>query len=102
MTDDPWALCHLDDSFDSSVLGIKGAQLQWCEDRDSLIAFLLEDFIDLLADVGEFMTLQPGDVIACGTSLGVLPIKPGTLVEVSIDGIGVLKNTFVQTPSADA
>ena len=53
MTDDPWALCHLDDSFDSSVLGIKGAQLQWFEDRDSLIAFLLEDFIDLLADAGE-------------------------------------------------
>ena len=46
--------------------------------------------------------LQPGDVIACGTSLGVLPLKPGTLVEVSIDGLGVLKNTFVQTLSADA
>jgi 2-keto-4-pentenoate hydratase/2-oxohepta-3-ene-1,7-dioic acid hydratase in catechol pathway len=40
------------------------------------------------------MTLQPGDLIACGTSLGVLPIKPGTLVEVAIDGIGVLRNTF--------
>ena len=40
------------------------------------------------------MTLMPGDVIACGTSLGVLPIKPGTVVEVSIDGIGVLRNTF--------
>ena len=24
MTDDPWALCHLDDSFDASVLGTKG------------------------------------------------------------------------------
>ncbi len=40
------------------------------------------------------MTLYPGDVIACGTSVGVLPIKPGTVVEVSIDGIGVLRNTF--------
>jgi 2-keto-4-pentenoate hydratase/2-oxohepta-3-ene-1,7-dioic acid hydratase in catechol pathway len=40
------------------------------------------------------MTLMPGDLIACGTSLGVLPIKPGTVVEVSIDGIGVLRNTF--------
>ncbi len=53
MTDDPWALCHLDDSFDASVLGVKGAQIQWFEDRDGLIAFLLEDFVDLLADVGE-------------------------------------------------
>lgn len=40
------------------------------------------------------MTLYPGDLIACGTSLGVLPVKPGTVVEVSIDGIGVLRNTF--------
>ncbi len=40
------------------------------------------------------MTLYPGDVIACGTSVGVLPIKPGTIVEVSIAGVGVLRNTF--------
>jgi 2-keto-4-pentenoate hydratase/2-oxohepta-3-ene-1,7-dioic acid hydratase in catechol pathway len=46
------------------------------------------------------MTLMPGDVIACGTSLGVLPMKPGTVVEVVIDGIGTLKNTFVERPSA--
>lgn len=48
----------------------------------------------IVACLSREMTLQPGDVIACGTSLGVLPIKPGTVVEVSIDGIGVLKNTY--------
>jgi 2-keto-4-pentenoate hydratase/2-oxohepta-3-ene-1,7-dioic acid hydratase in catechol pathway len=41
------------------------------------------------------MTLLPGDLIACGTSLGVLPIKPGTVVEVVIEGIGLLKSTLV-------
>jgi 2-keto-4-pentenoate hydratase/2-oxohepta-3-ene-1,7-dioic acid hydratase in catechol pathway len=46
------------------------------------------------------MTLFPGDVIACGTSLGVLPLKPGTVVEVSIDGIGVLRNTFAPDRSS--
>jgi 2-keto-4-pentenoate hydratase/2-oxohepta-3-ene-1,7-dioic acid hydratase in catechol pathway len=40
------------------------------------------------------MTLEPGDVIACGTSLGVMPMKPGTVVEVGIDGIGTLRNQF--------
>jgi 2-keto-4-pentenoate hydratase/2-oxohepta-3-ene-1,7-dioic acid hydratase in catechol pathway len=40
------------------------------------------------------MTLSPGDVIACGTSLGALPMKPGTVVEIDIDGIGRLTNTF--------
>jgi 2-keto-4-pentenoate hydratase/2-oxohepta-3-ene-1,7-dioic acid hydratase in catechol pathway len=40
------------------------------------------------------MTLLPGDVIACGTSVGVGSMKEGSTVEVSIDGIGVLRNTF--------
>ena len=48
----------------------------------------------IIASLAREMTLHPGDVIACGTSLGVLPIKPGTVVEVVIGGIGVLKNTF--------
>jgi 2-keto-4-pentenoate hydratase/2-oxohepta-3-ene-1,7-dioic acid hydratase in catechol pathway len=48
----------------------------------------------IVSSLSREMTLHPGDVIACGTSLGVLPIKPGTVVEIVIDGIGVLKNTF--------
>jgi len=40
------------------------------------------------------MTLHPGDVIACGTSVGALPMLPGMRVEVVIDGIGTLGNTF--------
>ncbi len=39
------------------------------------------------------MTLEPGDLIACGTSVGVLPMRPGAVVEVVIDGIGTLSNT---------
>ena len=38
------------------------------------------------------MTLMPGDVIACGTSIGVGSIKDGSTVVVSIDGIGALPN----------
>lgn len=48
----------------------------------------------IVSALSKEMTLHPGDIIACGTSLGVLPVKPGTVVEVSIDGIGVLRNTF--------
>jgi 2-keto-4-pentenoate hydratase/2-oxohepta-3-ene-1,7-dioic acid hydratase in catechol pathway len=40
------------------------------------------------------MTLEPGDVILCGTSLGVLPMKPGSTVEVVIEGLGTLSNTY--------
>jgi 2-keto-4-pentenoate hydratase/2-oxohepta-3-ene-1,7-dioic acid hydratase in catechol pathway len=40
------------------------------------------------------MSLWPGDVIACGTSLGVGSIRNGSSVEVVIDGIGSLRNTL--------
>jgi len=40
------------------------------------------------------MTLLPGDVILCGTSVGVGSMKPGSLVEVEIDGIGRLANRY--------
>jgi 2-keto-4-pentenoate hydratase/2-oxohepta-3-ene-1,7-dioic acid hydratase in catechol pathway len=48
----------------------------------------------LVSLISRDLTLEPGDVIACGTSLGVLPMRPGTTVEVAIDGIGTLKNAF--------
>jgi 2-keto-4-pentenoate hydratase/2-oxohepta-3-ene-1,7-dioic acid hydratase in catechol pathway len=40
------------------------------------------------------MTLEPGDLIACGTSVGAGPLEAGDTVEVSIDGIGRLANRF--------
>ena len=41
------------------------------------------------------MTLEPGDVICCGTSLGVGSMKEKTnTVEVTIEGIGTLSNVF--------
>jgi 2-keto-4-pentenoate hydratase/2-oxohepta-3-ene-1,7-dioic acid hydratase in catechol pathway len=40
------------------------------------------------------MTLHPGDVIACGTSIGTEPMPKGCTVEIAIDGIGVLRNSF--------
>lgn len=40
------------------------------------------------------MTLLPGDVILCGTSVGVGSMKPGSQVEVEIAGIGCLANPY--------
>jgi 2-keto-4-pentenoate hydratase/2-oxohepta-3-ene-1,7-dioic acid hydratase in catechol pathway len=44
--------------------------------------------------VSHDMTLEPGDVIACGTSVGVGSMKPGSTVSIVIDGIGALTNRF--------
>lgn len=60
--------------------------------------YALSDMImppaELVSRISQDMALQAGDLILCGTSLGVLPMKPGTEVEVEIDGIGVLKHRY--------
>jgi 2-keto-4-pentenoate hydratase/2-oxohepta-3-ene-1,7-dioic acid hydratase in catechol pathway len=60
--------------------------------------YALSDMIfsphELVSLISHDMSLLPGDVIACGTSLGVGSIKDGVTVEVSIDGIGSLGNTL--------
>jgi 2-keto-4-pentenoate hydratase/2-oxohepta-3-ene-1,7-dioic acid hydratase in catechol pathway len=48
----------------------------------------------LVSSLSRDMTLQPGDLILCGTSLGVGVMRPGSTVEVEIPGIGTLVNRF--------
>lgn len=47
---------------------------------------------DLLRYISAAMTLLPGDLIPTGTPAGVAPMQPGDLVEVAVEGIGVLSN----------
>ena len=47
---------------------------------------------EIIAHVTEAMTLLPGDVIFTGTPAGIQNIVPGDVVEVEIEGIGVLRN----------
>ena len=48
----------------------------------------------LVSLISADMTLYPGDVILCGTSIGVGTMKPGSDVCVEIAGIGVLRNRY--------
>lgn len=41
------------------------------------------------------MTLLPGDLIATGTPAGVGPLRAGDVVEVTVEGVGTLKNPVV-------
>jgi 2-keto-4-pentenoate hydratase/2-oxohepta-3-ene-1,7-dioic acid hydratase in catechol pathway len=49
--------------------------------------------------ISRMMTLMPGDVIATGTPAGVGPLVAGDMVEVSVAGVGVLRNS-VRGPQA--
>lgn len=42
--------------------------------------------------ISNVMTLLPGDLIATGTPSGIGPMKKGDIVEIEIEGIGILKN----------
>ena len=49
---------------------------------------------DLVSKLSRGMTLEAGDIISCGTSLGAMPWQNDAVVEVSIEGIGTLSNTM--------
>ncbi len=46
----------------------------------------------ILEFVSSVMTLEPGDLILTGTPSGIAPVEEGDVMEVEIEGIGVLKN----------
>jgi 2-keto-4-pentenoate hydratase/2-oxohepta-3-ene-1,7-dioic acid hydratase in catechol pathway len=44
-----------------------------------------------------FMTLLPGDIISTGTPAGTGPLEDGDVVEVEVEGVGLLRNPVVAT-----
>ena len=49
----------------------------------------------LLEFITASMTLEPGDVVTTGTPAGIGPMSPGDTVEVTIQGIGTLRNHII-------
>jgi 2-keto-4-pentenoate hydratase/2-oxohepta-3-ene-1,7-dioic acid hydratase in catechol pathway len=93
----PW-IATSDEVADPQRLGIRlrvnGQTLQ-SSNTDQMVF----GAVDLVAYISETITLEPGDVIATGTPSGVgfarqppIFLKSGDVVEVEIDGLGVLKN----------
>jgi 2-keto-4-pentenoate hydratase/2-oxohepta-3-ene-1,7-dioic acid hydratase in catechol pathway len=53
---------------------------------------LIFDVPAIVSYISRFVTLTPGDVIYTGTPGSTKPMKPGDVVEIDIEGIGVLRN----------
>ena len=71
--------------------------------QNSTTADMIFSVAEIIADLSRHFTLQPGDLIFTGTPQGVMHgypadkkmwLKPGDSVEVTIEGIGTLRNTF--------
>jgi 2-keto-4-pentenoate hydratase/2-oxohepta-3-ene-1,7-dioic acid hydratase in catechol pathway len=70
--------------------------------QDSNTSDMIFSTANVVATLSEFMTLEPGDLIATGTPSGVAHarkppawMKAGDTVEVEVEGIGVLSNPIV-------
>ena len=62
--------------------------------QDYAISDLIFSPQEIVSLFSQDMTLFPGDLIACGTGDGVLLWKPGSTVEVRIEGLDSLSNTM--------
>ena len=57
---------------------------------------MIWDMHYLVADIARTITLLPGDVLLSGTPANSRPVEPGEVVEVEVEGLGVLRNTIVE------
>lgn len=62
--------------------------------QDYPVSDMLFSAAQLVSLISQDLTLYAGDIILCGTSVGVGSMKPGSTVEIEIEGIGKLSNRF--------
>jgi 2,4-diketo-3-deoxy-L-fuconate hydrolase len=70
--------------------------------QDSTTSDMVHGVAQLISYASRFMTLYPGDIIATGTPAGVgfgqkppVYLKPGDVVSLGIEGLGVQTQTVV-------
>jgi 2-keto-4-pentenoate hydratase/2-oxohepta-3-ene-1,7-dioic acid hydratase in catechol pathway len=60
--------------------------------QSQLLSDLIFDAAAIVSFASQYVTLERGDLIYTGTPGATSAMKPGDLVEIEIDGIGILKN----------
>ena len=86
----PWIETEIDpddlklETFLNGVLCQSGRTNELIFGIDTLVSF-----------ISEVMTLLPGDIISSGTPAGIGPMKPGDVVEIKIEKIGILRNRVI-------
>lgn len=78
------------------------ARLNGATVQDSTTASMIFGIAEVIAFLTEFMTLEPGDIIATGTPAGVgfvrdppLVLSAGDVIEIEVEGIGSLSNPVI-------
>ena len=85
----PW-IANIDPSEADIKTRINGKVVQ-----DSNTSDLIFSIPELVEFISHIMTLEAGDIIATGTPPGVGPMQKGDIVDIEIEGIGILRNAVV-------
>src|SRR3979411_1702668 len=80
---DPWAGVGVETRVNGE-LRQQGNTLDFIFSLDAIIRY-----------IAQVMTLFPGDLIATGTPKGVGPVAGGDVIEISVEGVGTLRNPMV-------
>lgn len=86
----PWIETEFDPSDVLITCKVNNETRQISSSRDMVFSIP-----QIIAFASSFMTLKPGDLILTGTPAGVSPLNAGDVVEVSIEGLGTLKNPVI-------
>ncbi|MDR3207021.1 MAG: fumarylacetoacetate hydrolase family protein [Oscillospiraceae bacterium] len=84
----PWLVTDIDPSNLAVTARLNGQVKQ-----ASRTAQFMWPIPELLAFITACMTLLPGDLVTTGTPAGIGPMKPGDVIEVEVENIGILRNT---------
>ncbi len=83
----PWIETELDPADCLISCRVNGGLRQMASTREMI--FSVNQIVSYVSTV---MTLEPGDLIFTGTPAGIGVIRPGDMIEIEIEGIGILTN----------
>jgi 2-keto-4-pentenoate hydratase/2-oxohepta-3-ene-1,7-dioic acid hydratase in catechol pathway len=83
----PWIETEFDPADALVTCHVNGEMRQMSSTRDMVFGVP-----QLIAFISSVMTLEPGDVLLTGTPAGVGSLVAGDVVEVAVEGLGILRN----------
>jgi 2-keto-4-pentenoate hydratase/2-oxohepta-3-ene-1,7-dioic acid hydratase in catechol pathway len=86
----PWVETEFDPTDVLVTTRVNGEMRQMSSTREMIFSIP-----QLIAYITSTMTLEPGDLILTGTPAGVGQIKPGDVVIVEVEGLGILRNEVI-------
>jgi 2-keto-4-pentenoate hydratase/2-oxohepta-3-ene-1,7-dioic acid hydratase in catechol pathway len=89
----PWIVEGLDSKKLTLCTRLNGEEVQRCSTGE-----MINSVAEIISFASQYITLEPGDVIFTGTSGRPRALSSGDVVEVEVEGIGVLRNPVVADP----